>query len=64
MGGPKTTVTRCGDGSVQARHIIQTDTTQVAPSLHLSKIFKKHVKKCKGWQHQKSGVGMAVCRQS
>ena len=31
---PKTTETRCRDGSVQARQVIKT--TQATPSLHLS----------------------------
>ena len=32
MAVPKTTATRCRDGSVRARHVMQT---QVTPSLHL-----------------------------
>ena len=34
MAVPKTTETRCRDGSVQGRHVIQK-TTQLTPSLHL-----------------------------
>ena len=35
MAVPKTTETRCRDGSVQARQVIKK-TTQATPSLHLS----------------------------
>ena len=39
MAVPKTTETRCRDGSVQARQDIKK-TTQATPSLHLSFSFK------------------------
>jgi len=37
MAVPKTTETRCRDGSVQARQVIKT--TQATPSLHLQKSY-------------------------
>ena len=40
MAVPKTTETRCRDGSVQARQVIKK-TTQATPSLHLS-FFSPH----------------------
>ena len=41
MAVPKTTETRCRDGSVQARQVIKRLYTQATPSLHLS-FFSPH----------------------
>ena len=46
MAVPKTTETRCRDGSVQARHDIYTKTTQVTPSLYPFLYLKSFCELC------------------